>query len=101
MSQHPSLKTSKAGKKHRTVLKRFEKFFALKEKGIIKDGNSVFGMPKLKIVRAKIKKEKAEEKPEEGAVAAEGAAPAAGGATPEKKGTPAKPAAKQDKKEKK
>ena len=101
MSQHPSLKTSKAGKKHRTVLKRFEKFFALKEKGIIKDGNSVFGMPKLKIVRAKIKKEKAEEKPEEGAVAAEGAAPAAGGATPEKKGTPAKPAVKQDKKEKK
>ena len=101
MSQHPSLKTSKAGKKHRTVLKRFEKFFALKEKGIIKDGDSVFGMPKLKIVRAKIKKEKAEEKPEEGAVAAEGAAPAAGGATPEKKGIPAKPAAKQDKKEKK
>lgn len=101
MSQHPSLKTSKAGKKHRTVLKRFEKFFALKEKGIIKDGDSVFGMPKLKIVRAKIKKEKAEEKPEEGAVAAEGVAPAAGGATPEKKGIPAKPAAKQDKKEKK
>ena len=100
MSQHPSLKTSKAGKRHRTVLKRFEKFFALKEKGIIKDGDSVLGMPKLKIVRAKIKKEKVEEKPEEGAVGAEGAAPAAEGATPDKKAAP-KPAAKQDKKEKK
>ena len=77
MSQHPSLKTSKAGKRHRTVLKRFEKFFALKENGILKDEDSVFGLPKLKIVRTKIKKEKAEEKPEEGQVAAEGAAPAA------------------------
>ncbi len=101
MSQHPSLKTSKTGKRHRTVLKRFEKFFALKEKGIIKEGDSVFGMPKLKIIRAKIKKEKAEEKPEEGAAGIEGTTPAAAGATPEKKGAPAKPAAKQDKKEKK
>ena len=69
MSQHPSLKISKAGKKHRTVLKRYEKFFKLKEKGVLKDDSSVFGMPKLKIVRTKIRKEKAEEKPaEEGAV---------------------------------
>lgn len=75
MSQHPSLKTSRAGKKFRTVLKRYEKFSALKKKGILKDDDSVFGMPKLKIMRTKIKKEKAEEKPEEGqeAVAAEGA----------------------------
>lgn len=78
MSQHPSLKTSKAGKRHRTVLKRFEKFLALKEKGILKDEDSVFGMPKLKIVRTKVKKEKAAEKPEEGQVTAEGAAPAPG-----------------------
>ena len=71
MSQHPSLKSSRGRKKHRTVLKRFEKFFALKEKGVLKDGDSVFGMPKLKIVRVKVKKEKAEEKPEEAQVAAE------------------------------
>lgn len=77
MSQHPSLKTSRAGKKHRSVLKRYEKFFALKEKSILKEGSSVFGMPKLKIVRVKVKKEKAEEKPEEiqaSALEAEGAA---------------------------
>ncbi len=73
MSQHPSLKTSKAGKRHRTVLKRYERFSALKEKGILKDDSSVFGMPKLKILRAKIKKEKAEEKPEEATQAAQAA----------------------------
>lgn len=72
MSQHPSLKSSKAGKRHRSVLKRFEKFLALKEKGVLKDGSSVFGMPKLKIVRTKLKKEKAEEKPEEVQAGVEG-----------------------------
>ena len=79
MSLHPSLKTSKAGKKHRTVLKRFERLTALKEKGILKEDDSVFGMPKLKILKIKVKKEKAEEKPKEGeaAVTAAPAAPAA------------------------
>ncbi len=89
MSQHPSLKTSRAGRKHRSVLKRFERFFAFKEKGILGEDSSVFGMPKLKIVRTKIKKEKAEEKPEEVQAATEGeAAPQKEEATPkaEKKG---------------
>jgi len=70
MSLHPSLKTSKAGKKHRTVLKRYERLTALKEKGLLKDDDSVFGMPKLKIIKIKVKKEKAEEKPKDGEVAA-------------------------------
>ena len=96
MSQHPSLKTSKAGKKHRTVLKRYERFFALREKGMLKDGNSVFGMPKLKIVRVKVKKEKAEEKPEEVQAAAE----AAPEATAKTEATP-KAGKKEEKKEKK
>ncbi len=69
MSLHPSLKTSKAGKKHRTVLKRYERLTALKEKGLLKDDDSVFGMPKLKIIKIKVKKEKAEEKPKDGEVA--------------------------------
>lgn len=82
MSQHPSLKSSKIGKKIRTVLKRYERFFTLKEKDVLKEGASIFGMPKLKIVRTKIKKEKAEEKSPEGNIAT-GAAP--GGETPSKK----------------
>ncbi len=78
MSLHPSLKTSKAGKKHRTVLKRYERLTALKEKGILKEDDSVFGMPKLKIIKIKVKKEKAEEKPKEGeGIAAAPAAPEA------------------------
>jgi len=70
MSLHPSLKTSKAGKKHRTVLKRYERLTALKEKDLLKDDDSVFGMPKLKIIKIKVKKEKAEEKPKDGEVTA-------------------------------
>ena len=94
MSIHPSLKTSKSGKKHRTVLKRYERMSALKEKGILKDEDSVFGMPKLKIIRIKIKKEKAEDKPKEGeGLAAAPAAPAAA-----KKETAPKKAGKEEKK---
>lgn len=70
MSLHPSLKTSGSGKKHRTVLKRYERLAILREKGILKDDANVFGMPKLKIIKVKIKKEKAEEKPKEGEAAA-------------------------------
>lgn len=88
MSQHSSLKASKT-KKHRTVLKRYERFFTLKEKDILKDGDSVFGMPKLKIVRVKIKKEKVE-KPEEAGAVTEAAQVPAGTAPKE---TAAKPAA--------
>ena len=85
MSLHPSLKTSSSGKKHRTVLKRYERLTALKEKGILKDDDSVFGMPKLKIIKIKVKKEVKEEKTKEREVAVTAAparAPAAGKAAP-------------------
>ena len=82
MSLHPSLKTSKAGKKHRTVLKRYERLTALKEKGILKEDDSVFGMPKLKIIKIKVKKEVKEEKPKEGEAAVTTAAPVAAAAAP-------------------
>lgn len=84
MSLHPSLKTSSSGKKHRTVLKRYERLTALKEKGLLKDEDSVFGMPKLKIIKIKVKKEVKEEKPKEGEAAVTAApvpAPAAGKAS--------------------
>lgn len=54
-------------------------FFSLGvEKGILNEEDSVFGMPKFKIVRTKIKKEKAAEKPEEAKPCAEPAAATAG-----------------------
>lgn len=77
MSQHPSLRSSDKDKAHRSVLKRYERIRILKDKERWKVENSVFGLPKVKVVKFKIKKEKAA--PAEAAVA-EGAAPAAPGA---------------------
>jgi small basic protein (TIGR04137 family) len=96
MSQHPSLRSSGKDKKHRSVLKRYERIKLLSEKekwDSAKD--SVYGLPKIKIVRFKVRKEKAAAAAEgaEGAEAAPGAAPAAPGAAPAK-AAPAKDAAK-------
>jgi hypothetical protein len=61
-------------------------------KGLWKEDSKVFGLPKIKAVRIKIKKEKTADKPaEEGAVAAAGAsAPAATPAPDQKAKAPAK-----------
>ena len=93
MSIHPSLSSSGKDSKPRSVLKRIERMRLMLEKGQWKEGDAVYGLPKIKTVRIKIKKEKAEKVE---ATAAEGAAPAAG----EAKEQPAKGAAakSQDKK---
>ena len=107
MSQHPSLRSSDKDKQHRSVLKRYERVKILKDKEKWEEGSSVFGLPKVKILKFKIKKEKAA--PAEAVEGAEGAAaPAAGaeaapakgagapakGAAAPAKGAPAKEAAK-------
>lgn len=74
MSIHPSLATSEKNKKQRSVLKRSERLRTMMEKGRWKEGDNVYGLPKIKTVRIKIKKEKVE-KPAETA-ALEGVAPA-------------------------
>ena len=77
MSQHPSLRGFDKNKKHRSVLKRYERISLLKEKEKWSEEDSVFGLPKVKIIKFKVKKEKA--------VAAEGAeavAPVAGAPAP-------------------
>lgn len=99
MSQHPSLRVSDKDKKQRSVLKRHERIKILQEKEKWKEEDSVYGLPKVKIVRFKIKKEKA-------AAAAEGAEGAAvpgaeGAAVPAKEAgkTPVKEAPKAASKE--
>lgn len=72
MSIHPSLGLSEKDKKSRSVLKRTERLKIMAEKGKWKEGDAVYGLPKIKTVRIKIKKEKAAEKVET-AAAAEGA----------------------------
>lgn len=87
MSMHPSLKASEKGKKARSVLKRIERIKSMIDKEKWKEGDPVYGLPKIKTVRIKImKKEKAADKPaEEGAAAGAGAKPSAASAAPEKK----------------
>ena len=84
MSIHPSLGAAVKGKQQKSVLKRAERIKYMMSKGLWKEDSKAFGMPKIKALRIKIKKEKAAEKPaEEGAAAA---APAAG----QKKAAPKK-----------
>ncbi|MFH1778716.1 MAG: small basic protein [Candidatus Omnitrophota bacterium] len=60
MSIHPSLRTSK-GKGHRSVFKRFERMKMLSEKDKWHEGESVFGLPKVKSIKIRVKKGKAAE----------------------------------------
>lgn len=60
MSIHPSLAISDKDKKQRSVLKRTERIRMMMEKGKWKEGDKVYGLPKIKSLRIKIKKEKVE-----------------------------------------
>ena len=75
MSIHPSLAISEKDKKTRSVLKRTERIRTMLDKGQWKEGNDVYGLPKIKTLRIKIKKEKVEKEaaatPAEGAVSAD------------------------------
>lgn len=82
MSQHPSLKGNKGESKFRSVLKRFEKIKELEDKDKWEDEkDSVYGLPKIKRIKFKVKRSKGIDKEEEaeglaGEVSAETAAPA-------------------------
>ncbi|MBI5143521.1 MAG: small basic protein [Candidatus Omnitrophica bacterium] len=111
MSQHPSLRSSEKDKQHRSVLKRYERLKVLKDKEKWNESGSVFGLPKVKVLRFKIKKEKAVKEAEgaEAIAAAPGSEPAAGTApkaapsktAPAKESTKTQGAAQQGKEPKK
>ena len=61
MSQHSSLRIGRRSKQHRSVLKRYERLQTLQGKEEWKEGDSVLGLPKVKTLRIRIKKEKAAE----------------------------------------
>ncbi|MFH1202292.1 MAG: small basic protein [Candidatus Omnitrophota bacterium] len=78
MSVHPSLRAVDKTKLQKSVLKLVEKIKVLMKKGVWQEGSSVFGLPKIKTVRVKIRKEKAaKEATPEAAAAAPGATPTA------------------------
>ena len=59
MSIHSSLRSGGKDKKHRSVLKRYERLKMLKDKNLWDDGKPVLGIPKVKMQKLKVKKEKA------------------------------------------
>ncbi len=82
MSQHTSLKVASVGKKHRNVLKRYERIKRLQETEKWADRKTAYGLPKIKSMKIKVRKAKSEK-----AGAAEGATGAA--ATPAPAAAPA------------
>jgi small basic protein (TIGR04137 family) len=76
MSIHPSLNIPEKDKKPRSVLKRIERLQTMLEKKQWTEKDNVYGLPKIKALRIKIKKEKAE-KVAETTTEAGAAAPAA------------------------
>lgn len=79
MSLHRSLKSADTMKRHRSVLSRLERVQILEEKGFLRlEDSSILGLPKVKHLKMRIRKEKAAAATAEGAAA--GAAPAAGAA---------------------
>ncbi|PIQ86308.1 MAG: small basic protein [Candidatus Omnitrophica bacterium CG11_big_fil_rev_8_21_14_0_20_45_26] len=77
MSQHPSLRVSSVGAKHRNVFKRHEKIKKLQENENWLEHKTAFKLPKIKSVKVKVKKIKAEK-----AEGAEGEATAPAAAKP-------------------
>jgi len=70
MSVHPSFKSGK-GKQQKSVLKRLARLLLLqKEEKWEEDKNSIFGLPKAKVLKLKFKKDKKEAPEEADAVAA-------------------------------
>lgn len=59
MSIHSSLARHSKGRMHRSVFKRFERLGILKEKNAWGKDSSIFGLPKVKSLKIKVKKEKA------------------------------------------
>jgi len=95
MTIDKSLKVKAGAIQNRNVLTRAERIARLKELDRWKEGDSVLGLPKVRVVKVSIKKKKKSAKAEE-AAAAGGAAPAKAPAAAAKAPAPAgaaKPAA--------
>src|SRR5262245_21655345 len=93
MTIDKSLRVKAGAISNRNVLTRAERIAKLKEAERWREGDSVLGLPKVRVLKLAMKKKKKAAKAEEGAEGAEGAAPAAGAAAPAAGAAAAKPAA--------
>lgn len=73
MSLHKSLRSKDALKRQRSVLTRAERIAVLEDEGRWNEGESVFGLPKVRQYVMKRRHKVAKKEDEEGAEAAEGA----------------------------
>lgn len=92
MTMDKSLRIRRGLARSRSVLTRAEQLAQLKETDRWKEGDSVFGLPKVRVFKLamKKKKKKKEEEGAEGAAAPGAAAPAAEAKKPEAKKSEAK-----------
>ena len=79
MTIDKSLRVKAGAIQNRNVLSRAERILKLKETERWKEGDSVLGLPKVRVLKLALKKKKKAAKAEEGAEGA-AATPAAGGA---------------------
>jgi small basic protein (TIGR04137 family) len=84
MTMDKSLRVRRGLMRSRSVLSRAERLAELQKADRWKEGDSVLGLPKVRVYKLAIKKKK-KKKEEEGAEGAEGAAPAAAPAADAKK----------------
>lgn len=63
MSQHPSLRSASRSRQHRSVLKRYERIKMLVADERWKPEDSVFGLPKVKLLKIKTGKGKPAQAP--------------------------------------
>ena len=84
MSIHSSLRSGGKDKKHRSVLKRYERLKTLKDKSLWDESKSALGIPKVKMQKLRVKKEKAAPAAGEAGAAAPAGKPAPAAATPSK-----------------
>jgi small basic protein (TIGR04137 family) len=90
MTIDKSLKVKVGSIRARNVLTRGERIAKLKEAERWKEGDSVIGLPKVRVFKLSLKKKKKAKAAEEGAPAAGGATPAAAAPAAEKKAAPGK-----------
>ena len=93
MTIDKSLRVKAGAISNRNVLTRAERIARLKETERWREGDSVLGLPKVRVLKLALKKKKKAAKAEEGAEGAEGAAAPAAGAAAPAAGAAAKPAA--------
>lgn len=97
MTQHSSLKSGSVGARHRNVLKRHERVRTLQSSDTWGSRQSVYRLPKQKLIKLKVKKTKTEKEGEAPAEGTQAAPQTQQAQVPQQKQAPQKPSAEKSK----